>query len=228
MEECFKIEHTVADGVWGLVCTVLKVINLFVFFPFCLGLHIQLARRVEERSLPPRHIINSYLTRTICVQAGELRHSETGGGGEQWRGRRRDLCSWLTKSFLFFFLHYPDKPQAWNPKRQKWRGSPSICHSLLHFFQTGFTHPPSEANPTPTLLLPRWMVSKTLCHCMHLNIYSLFGCCTRKKHWGFLTSCELTCKFEVGDVTASWCLQSSIKSQEVKLLKVRVNILCQF
>lgn len=73
---------------------------------------------MEERSLPPHHhIINSYLTRTICVQAAELRHSETGGGGEQWRGRRRDLCSWLTKSFFFFSTIQTNlRPEIWNDR----------------------------------------------------------------------------------------------------------------
>lgn len=60
---------------------------------------------MEERSLPPHHIINSYLTRTICVQAGESSDTlrETEGGGEQWRSRRRDLSSWLMTVFFIFF-----------------------------------------------------------------------------------------------------------------------------
>ncbi|XP_059214615.1 LOW QUALITY PROTEIN: transmembrane protein 119b, partial [Centropristis striata] len=29
---------------------------------------------------------------------------------------------------------------------------------LVHFFQTGFTHPPSEVIPTETILLPQWMM----------------------------------------------------------------------
>lgn len=147
---------------------------------------------MKERSLPPHHIINSYLTRTICVQAGELR--QTGGGGEQRRGRRRDLCSQLTKSLK----KKKKSRQTSGLKSETTEGTWLSEHSLplsLHFFQTGFA--PLEAVPTQTLLLPQWMVSNMFCPCLYLKLYSLFGCCTRNKHRGFLTF-ERKYSFEEG------------------------------
>lgn len=88
-----------------------------------------------------------------------------------WRGRRtverqEEGFILMVNNIFFFFLHYPDRPPAWNPKLQKWRCSRSICHflpcslsSLTSRFQLWFH---SEAFPTETLLLLPWMVSKML------------------------------------------------------------------
>lgn len=127
--------------------------------------HVQFATQESTGATlpPPQHIINSYLTRTICVQgSGAVR--ETGGGGEQRRGRRRDLSSWLT-TFLFFVLSRQTSSLKSETAEVAWLHwvfsalcrALSLCLSSL-FLQTGFT--PSELTPTETLILLQWMVSE--------------------------------------------------------------------
>lgn len=117
--------------------------------------------RVEKRSLPPQHIINSHITRTICVQAGELRHSRG-----NWRGRRtveRQKEGFLLMVNCIFFK-YPDKPPHWNLKLAEGacfaEHSPlfavlsSLFSSLILLILRAFQQ---------TALLLQWMVSQ-MCH----------------------------------------------------------------
>lgn len=105
MEDYFNIELKLLMGMIEVWFVMMFWSAKVLFSPSAcqLGLAHPVSCTGERWSLPPHHIINSHLTRTICVQSRpeRPRHSGSGGGGrggEECRGRRRDLCSWLTKS----------------------------------------------------------------------------------------------------------------------------------
>lgn len=149
-------------------CTALEVFEYF-FSHHILALHIQLATQESGGEVP---------TPTPHFKLLPNKNNLCAGWGAQtllnWRGRRtgerqkEGFVLMVNKIFSFFTLSRQIsglKSETTEVARLT-EYLPLCCAPSVHFFLTGFTHPPSEAGLTWTLLLHRWMVSKmNVCVC---------------------------------------------------------------
>lgn len=76
---------------------------MFVFVVLILRIQIATQESAGEDPAPTAHYKLLPNKNNLCAGCrAQTLSGRLKGGGEQWRGRRRDLSSWLTTSFFFF------------------------------------------------------------------------------------------------------------------------------